>query len=72
MGQKILVILTGPAKSVATADYFQVQALGKVMPRPDALDVTLTRDLGVDESLQMKIISDTELKVRCIQGFPSR
>jgi hypothetical protein len=66
-GQEVLVFLTGPAKSVAASESFQVQALGKVMPRPDALDVTLTESLKVDESLEMKIISDKELRVRCVE-----
>ena len=41
-GQKVLVLLTGPAKSIAASKYYQVEALGKVMPRPDALNVVLS------------------------------
>jgi hypothetical protein len=64
-GQKLLVVLSKPAKSVATSNQFQVQALGVAMPRPDALDVTVSKELKAGELLDMKIISDEELRVKC-------
>jgi hypothetical protein len=65
-GQKVLVVLSKPAKSVATSGQFSVQALGTVMPRPDALDVTMTKDLKESETLDMKIVSDEDLRVKCV------
>lgn len=65
-GQKLLVFLTGAAKSVANSDAFRVQALGISMPRPDALDITITKDLGEGQQVDLKIISDTELRVKCV------
>jgi hypothetical protein len=65
-GQKVLVVLSKPAKSVATSEQFNVQALGRAMPRPDALDVTVTKQLKTSEPLEMKIISDEELRVKCV------
>jgi hypothetical protein len=66
-GQKILVLLTGPARKIATSEFYQVQALGKLMPRPDALDVSIAKDLKVGEQLEMKIVSDKELRVKCVE-----
>jgi hypothetical protein len=65
-GQKLLVVLSKPAKSLATSEQFSVQSLGTVMPRPDALDVTVTKELKKCELLDMKIVSDEELRVRCV------
>jgi len=65
-GQKVLVVLTKPAKSVATSEQFSVQSLGTVMPRPYALDVTVAKNLKMGEPLDMKIISDEELRVKCV------
>jgi hypothetical protein len=36
------------------------------MPRPDALDVTMTKDLKESETLDMKIVSDEDLRVKCV------
>jgi hypothetical protein len=36
------------------------------MPRPDALDVTVTKELKAGEQLDMKIISDEDLRVKCV------
>ena len=71
-GQKLLVVLTGYAKSVATSEQFQVQALGVSMPRPDALEVTITTQLKADELLDMRIISDKEIRVKCVMDRCSR
>jgi hypothetical protein len=65
-GQRVLVVLSKPAKSVATSEQFNVQALGTVMPRPDALDVTVSEDLKAGEGLDMKIISGEDLRVKCV------
>jgi hypothetical protein len=67
-GPRLFVFLTGQARSVANSEYFKVQALGASMPRPDALDIAMTRDLKVGEQLGLKIISDTELKVKCVDN----
>ena len=65
-GQKLLVVLNKPAKSVAASAYFSVQSLGTLMPRPDQLDVTITKDVKAGELLDMKIISDEESTVKCV------
>jgi hypothetical protein len=67
-GQRLFVFLTGPARSVANSEYFRVQALGAPMPRPDVLDITTTKDLKVGEKVDLKIISDAELRVRCVDN----
>lgn len=67
-GQRLFVFLTGAARSVAKSEYFKVQALGASMPRPDVLDITMTRDLRVGEQVDLKIISDAELKAKCVDN----
>jgi len=71
-GQRLLVLLTGIAKSVATSEHYTVEALGHVMPRPDALDVTVTKERKADEALEVKIISDEELRVKCVVDRSSK
>jgi hypothetical protein len=71
-GQKVLVALTGYAQSVATSEQFHVQSLGVSMPRPDTLDVTVTKELNTDEPLDLKIISDKELRVKCVVDRSSK
>jgi len=71
-GQKVLVVLTKSAKSVATSEQFRVQALGTLMPRPDTLDVTVAKDLNAGELLDMKIISDEESRVKCVVDRSSK
>jgi hypothetical protein len=36
------------------------------MARRDVLDVTITNDLKVGERVDLKIISDAELRVKCV------
>ena len=67
-GQRIFVLLTGAARSVANSDYFTVKALGAAMPRPDALDVKLTKDLKAGEQIDLKIVSDGEIRVKCVDN----
>lgn len=44
-GHKLLLLLTASASRVSNSEYYRVQALGKVMPRPDMLDVSITKDV---------------------------
>jgi hypothetical protein len=65
-GQRLLLILDKPAKSVTfTSQNYQVKALGTAMPRPDLLDISITRDFAINEQLELGIASDEELKARC-------
>ncbi len=59
-------------KELANSEQFHVQALGASMPRPDILDVTIMKELTEDELLDMKIISDKELRVKCVVDYSSK
>jgi hypothetical protein len=67
-GQRLFVMLSGAARSVANSEYFKVQALGTPMPKPDVLDVTLTKELKTGQQIDLKVISDAEIRVHCVDN----
>jgi hypothetical protein len=68
----VLILLTGSATGVYTDEGISAEEMGKVMPRPDMLKITVRKNLGTDSPLNLVLVSDEETQVRCVEDYSSQ